>query len=436
MERKTIGGFISALRKANGMTQKDLAEKLNVSDKTVSRWERDDGAPDLALIPVIAEIFGVTCDELLRGERKPESKRTAEPDETSAKSEKQRKRILTMNLSKYRAHSFIAMGISVLGLIAAMICNLGFLRAYIGFFVGTVFYTGALLFQAIFVNSAFLSVSDESLTGVEINRFKASVVNIAKRTACVTLTLFGITLPLIIFPYDTYVGLAANSWLRYGSLFGILAFLVFGVIFYFLNAHLLKIGIYSMSEKEERVYWHNHKLKRLCAIASVVILAVTFLIQSSVNGAVSPWSLAEGKQFSDFDSFIAYMEQDIPDYYYQYGDGNSIVQAAPNYSNFYYDQFENEITVDEDLRTEVRIEDGTEEGKVVCEYIYRNKTVYSVQPSNSEDGLPITVFTHDDLRIAQQNLNIINIGFIVLYCLELLGTVLIYRARRVKPLKQ
>lgn len=70
MEKKTIGSFIAALRKANGMTQKNLAERLNVSDKTVSRWERDDGAPDLAVIPVIAEIFGVTCDELLRGERK------------------------------------------------------------------------------------------------------------------------------------------------------------------------------------------------------------------------------------------------------------------------------------------------------------------------------------------------------------------------------
>lgn len=40
MEKKTIGGFIAALRKVNGMTQKDLAERLNVSDKTVSRWER------------------------------------------------------------------------------------------------------------------------------------------------------------------------------------------------------------------------------------------------------------------------------------------------------------------------------------------------------------------------------------------------------------
>ena len=69
MEKKTIGAFISALRRANGMTQRELGERLFVSDKTVSRWERDECTPDLSLIPVIADIFGVTSDELLRGER-------------------------------------------------------------------------------------------------------------------------------------------------------------------------------------------------------------------------------------------------------------------------------------------------------------------------------------------------------------------------------
>ena len=69
MEKKTIGKFIAVLRKANGMTQQDLGEKLFVSDKTVSRWERDECNPDLSLIPAIAEIFGITTDELLRGER-------------------------------------------------------------------------------------------------------------------------------------------------------------------------------------------------------------------------------------------------------------------------------------------------------------------------------------------------------------------------------
>ena len=69
MEKNTIGSFLTALRKANGMTQKDLAERLNVSDKAVSRWERDESYPDITQIPIIADIFGITSDELLRGER-------------------------------------------------------------------------------------------------------------------------------------------------------------------------------------------------------------------------------------------------------------------------------------------------------------------------------------------------------------------------------
>lgn len=137
MEKKTIGGFIAALRKANGMTQKDLAERLNVSDKTVSRWERDDGTPDLAAIPVIAEIFGVTCDELLRGARKSPTERaeTMEENEPTPKGEKQRQRILKTTLSQYQNRTYIAMGISVVGMIAALICNMAFLKAVLGFFM-------------------------------------------------------------------------------------------------------------------------------------------------------------------------------------------------------------------------------------------------------------------------------------------------------------
>lgn len=130
MEKKTIGGFIAALRRANGMTQKDLAERLNVSDKTVSRWERDDGAPDLSLIPVIAEIFGVTCDELLRGERRPPDRRsdTAKEADAAPKTDKQRRRLLKTAMTQYKNRTYIAMGVSLVGLMAALLCNSEFYR--------------------------------------------------------------------------------------------------------------------------------------------------------------------------------------------------------------------------------------------------------------------------------------------------------------------
>ena len=115
MEKKTIGSFIAALRKANGLTQKELAERLNVSDKTVSRWECDDGSPDLSLIPTIAEIFGVTCDELLCGERRPPTQCDKKLDDTaiSPKGEKQRQRLLKSTLSQFKSMTYIAMGVSV-----------------------------------------------------------------------------------------------------------------------------------------------------------------------------------------------------------------------------------------------------------------------------------------------------------------------------------
>lgn len=104
MEKKTIGKFIAALRKANGMTQKELGEKLFVSDKTVSRWECDECTPELSLIPSIAEIFGITTDELLRGERNLHvaADNRADPTEwQKAKSDKQFRLMLDNRQRKY-----------------------------------------------------------------------------------------------------------------------------------------------------------------------------------------------------------------------------------------------------------------------------------------------------------------------------------------------
>lgn len=142
------------------MTQKELAEQLHVSDKTVSRCERDNGTPDLSIIPAIAEIFDVTCDELLRGERKAPMERAeiSEDMEVSPKGKKQRQRLLNSTLSQYQNRTYIAMGISVMGMIAALICNLAFLKAVLGFLIGAIFFATGIVCQAIFVNKAFQCV--------------------------------------------------------------------------------------------------------------------------------------------------------------------------------------------------------------------------------------------------------------------------------------
>ena len=62
---KTMGELISFLRKEKGMTQKEIAEKLFITDKAVSKWERDISCPDAQILPKLCEILGVSPEELL-----------------------------------------------------------------------------------------------------------------------------------------------------------------------------------------------------------------------------------------------------------------------------------------------------------------------------------------------------------------------------------
>lgn len=70
MNHKTLGEIISCLRKEKGMTQNDLAEKMSVTDKAVSKWERNLSCPDINSIPRLAEILDVSIDELLNAQKR------------------------------------------------------------------------------------------------------------------------------------------------------------------------------------------------------------------------------------------------------------------------------------------------------------------------------------------------------------------------------
>lgn len=67
MKKQTFGMMIAGLRKERGMTQLELAEKMGVTDKAVSKWERDLSFPDVSSLPRLAEIFEISVDELMQG---------------------------------------------------------------------------------------------------------------------------------------------------------------------------------------------------------------------------------------------------------------------------------------------------------------------------------------------------------------------------------
>lgn len=84
MDQQRIGAFLKHLRKEKGITQEQLAEALGVSGRTVSRWETGANMPDLSILIMLAEYYGVEIREILDGERKSE-RMNAEVKETAEK---------------------------------------------------------------------------------------------------------------------------------------------------------------------------------------------------------------------------------------------------------------------------------------------------------------------------------------------------------------
>ena len=72
MDQKKIGNLLKKLRSEKGLTQEQLAEILNVSNRTVSRWETGSNMPDISLLVEIADFYDISIPEIINGERKSE----------------------------------------------------------------------------------------------------------------------------------------------------------------------------------------------------------------------------------------------------------------------------------------------------------------------------------------------------------------------------
>ena len=69
MDTKSFGAFVSSTRKERGLTQAELANKLQITDKAVSRWERGIGFPDIGMLEPLSDALGVSVVELLQAKR-------------------------------------------------------------------------------------------------------------------------------------------------------------------------------------------------------------------------------------------------------------------------------------------------------------------------------------------------------------------------------
>lgn len=116
MDQKKIGLFLKELRKEKNITQEVLAEKLNVSSRTVSRWETGNNMPDISLLVELSEFYRVSIPEMIDGERKSEkmNQETREMAEKMAEYSKNE-----VKIEKKKAISFLLMIFGVFIIISA-----------------------------------------------------------------------------------------------------------------------------------------------------------------------------------------------------------------------------------------------------------------------------------------------------------------------------
>ena len=341
MEKKTIGKFISALRRANGMTQKELGEKLFVSDKTVSRWECDECTPELSLIPSIAEIFGITTDELLRGERNNPDREAATSEDVAskqkAKSDKQFKLMLHSRKKKFTNLSFISIGLIIVGLIAAMICNLGFSKGLLGFCLASVFFVAATICQICFTVSFRLLIDEEEAEHAEeIKKANTDMVFSSVKIFFGILLTFAFCLPIAVLTlsyFNSHYGLVIDSWILFGTLFAAVAFLLaFCVYKIFVLKTLINKEIVWLDEQAvSRANAESKLLSKICIVFTVV-LAIIMLATYIITSSVSESTFIERERFDDPDKFIEYMQSEY-DAWYEEGYGDS---PAPPHNELGY----------------------------------------------------------------------------------------------------
>ena len=140
MENNRMGEFLAALRKSKGYTQQEVADSLGVSNKTVSSWETGASCPDISMLPVLAELYGVTCDELIRGKRL-----SGEEELSPAGRKKAMEHLLQRQKTNLFTVCWIAGGLAGIALLLTSLIGFAALESPIGFFVGLIFQAASII---------------------------------------------------------------------------------------------------------------------------------------------------------------------------------------------------------------------------------------------------------------------------------------------------
>lgn len=269
MEKKTMGAFLAALRKANGYTQQEVADKLNVSNKTVSKWECDDGCPEIMMLPVIAELYSVTVDEILKGERiiKP----TNEPETQNEQKEnapKRAKYLIEKALTQYKNKSIIAITLSAVGAILPYFVSSIFSYNYI--FIPIILTIALIAASVIIIVIANNNLKSNLYTNDIVDEVTLKDI---KQTSIKYISL------IIFFPIISFIGLIlVVTGFDYMALWFLpLSILIATVISYTTYKNQLKKENIEIKTNEKNIALRKKLIKNSAIMCSIVVICSTLL---------------------------------------------------------------------------------------------------------------------------------------------------------------
>jgi transcriptional regulator with XRE-family HTH domain len=437
MERKSMGSFLTALRKTSGMTQKQLAEKLNVSDKAVSRWERDECAPDLSLIPVLAEIYGVTSDEILQGHRIDPEKLYHGGDQ--AKAVKQRKRILKSTKTKFICRSLITVAVTLMGTILAYILNAEFAKANAGFLLGSIFFIGATVCQILSMVTGFASVTDEEWQDSNVENCKGFML----LTSEWCLGIIGAAIALCI-PFAGKDNVTFSDWVFTGiqCLFAVTAVII--IISLTVNHRLKRRGVVDLNQPLNRL-----QLRSGTALSLILLLLLG--MQAGMNQFLNSHKLlyAPYDTYSDLQLFHEVIEEPKTEEgfpMYIHDDDNDVwVFHVEDYDNYectlnqgsyigeVYTLHKDEI-LKELIPTEAENPAGVRSFSKPFGYQFShlNRSIVHYEVSNTESLLPIRTYTTDHMKEANRIALSINLIYLISYVITLTLALTVYKSKEKK----
>ena len=437
MEKKSMGSFLTALRKASGLTQKQLAEKLNVSDKAVSRWERDECAPDLSVIPVLAEIYGVTSDEILRGQRMDPEKVNHGIDITKAL--KQRNRILQAAKTKFISRSLVTVALALVGAILAYILNTEFSKANAGFLVGSIFFIAAAVCQTLILISGFTSITDEDWQEAPVEHCKGFMLLTSEWCLGVIGTAMGLCIPLA---GNSNVPLV-DCVLR-GAKWVLAISLIILVISIAVNLCLKRKGSVDLKQPLNKVRLQTGTLLALVLVLLLVIqVGMNSILVGNKHIYAHHDTVTDLRLFYNLiqepkteDGFEMHLAEDTNDIWVFYVEDYYDFEYRENYGT--YKQTVYMLHKDEILKELIPTDAEHPAGKrsFTKEYGYQfahlNRAVPYFELSDKENLAPIYTFNVEQLAAANRNLISINLIYLLTYAGAAAAVLLVYNSKAKK----